>query len=74
MDSYPYAESSPIWFNAIGSTSAAAKSEAAKKLLAVLRASNEIVKDAYSDNEIPNITAHFAKAEKFLVDASKMEQ
>lgn len=74
MDSYPYAESSPIWFNAIGSTSAAAKSEAAKKLLAVLRASNEIVKDAYADNEIPNITAHFAKAEKFLVDASKMEQ
>jgi len=66
MDSYPFAETSPIWFNKIGSTNAIAKKEAAQKLLDVLKVSEERLKDGYGDIPTPNLTAHFRKAKKKL--------
>ena len=67
MDSYIYAESSPIWFNVIGSTSSAAKVGAANKLLEILKVSENMTKQAYGDNPAPNITAHFEKARQKLL-------
>lgn len=62
MDSYPFAETSPIWFNEIGSTSLKPKTEAAKKLIDILEASFQLVKEKYKGHEMPKIKAHFSKA------------
>lgn len=74
MDSYPYAESSPIWFHTIGSTEKNSKIEAAKKLLAVLKASKNDVQSAYQGLEIPVIMAHFKKAENILLEIINTKQ
>ena len=71
MDSYPFAESSPIWFNKIGSTSASSKIEAANKLLKAFEVSEGLMKTSYSNKEIPNLTAHFSKARKELIRLTK---
>lgn len=67
MDSYIYSESSPIWFREIGSTTPTAKAGAAKKLLEILKSSENLTKQAYGDNPAPKITAHFDKAKKKLL-------
>ena len=67
MDSYIYSESSPIWFNETGSTSPAAKVGAANKLVEILKVSENITKQAYSDHPTPNISAHFEKARQKLM-------
>jgi TolB protein len=71
MDSYPFAESSPIWFYEIGSTSAKTKIEAARKLLEALKVSDKIVKTNHLNKEIPNVTAHFSKAQEKLLNIIK---
>ena len=67
MDSYPFAESSPIWFGAIGSTMPISKIESAKKLLKALNISEQRLKDGYGDNPIPNLLAHFDNARQKLL-------
>ena len=74
MDSYPYAETSPIWFHKVGSTSSTKQKEAAIKLLSVLNASYTSVNDAYGTNPIPNITAHFNAAKTKLLKIIEDEQ
>lgn len=71
MDSYPFAESSPIWFYAIGSTSANTKIEAARKLLKAFEVSDKIVKTNYLNKEIPNVSAHFTNAQVKLLNIIK---
>ena len=71
MDSYPFAESSPIWFYEIGSTSANSKIEAARKLLEAFKVSDKIVKTNYLNKEIPDVTAHFSKAQEKLLNIIK---
>jgi TolB protein len=66
MDSYAFAESSPIWIDTIGSTMPNAKIDAAKKLLKILEVSEKRLKDGYGDNKIPNLLEHFSKAREKL--------
>lgn len=74
MDSYPFAESSPIWFSEIGSTMPESKQRAAKKLLATFDVSTNIVMDAYQGVEIPKIKAHFKKAKEKLQAIARGEE
>lgn len=66
MDSYAFAESSPIWINSIGSTMPNAKIGAAKKLLKTLEISEKRMKEGYGDNKIPNLLNHFSMAREKL--------
>ena len=68
MDSYPFAETSPIWFNQIGSTSPIHAKRAAQNLLKLLTVSKERLTEGYGDNPIPNLQAHFEKARQKLLD------
>jgi len=67
MDSYPFAESSPIWFGTTGSTASVSKRESAKKLLKALNVSEQRLKDGYGENPIPNLLRHFDTARQKLL-------
>lgn len=67
MDSYPFAESSPIWFNNIGSTTTMTAQNAAQNLLKLLSVSNERLIKGYGDAPIPKLKAHFEKARQKLL-------
>jgi TolB protein len=71
MDSFIFAESSPIWFNAIGSTTAISKKEAANKLLKVLEVSEQRLKKGYGESKIPNLERQFSMARTKLMDILK---
>lgn len=62
MDSYLFAESSPVWFGQVGSTDPAAAREAARKLSMVLDASEQKLREGYGEIPIPNLLEHFARA------------
>ena len=66
MDSFIFAESSPIWFNEIGSTMPNSKVDAANKLLKILEFSEKSMKQGYGDHKIPNLLNHFFKAREKL--------
>ncbi|MDR8391557.1 CehA/McbA family metallohydrolase [Aliifodinibius sp. S!AR15-10] len=66
MDSYPFAETSPIWFDEVGSTDPHAKKEAAEILLKELNEAEQNMKEGYSDTPIPNLMEHFQKARERL--------
>lgn len=66
MDSYPYAETSPIWINKIYSTNPIVKKQAAKSLLTLLQVSENRLKQGYGDSPIPKLEAHFNKAKEHL--------
>jgi TolB protein len=66
MDSYPFAETSPFWFGATGSTTTSAKGESATKLLKALEVSEQRLKAGYGENPIPNLLGHFGKAREKL--------
>ncbi|MFI1744535.1 CehA/McbA family metallohydrolase [Thalassobellus sediminis] len=68
MDSYTFAESSPIWFNSIGSTMPNTKINAAKKLLELLEFSEKTIKQSYRKSKTPNLMEHSAKARAKLMD------
>jgi len=68
MDSYAFAESSPIWFQKIGSTMPNTKIEAANKLLKILVVSEQRLKNGYGENKTPNLSAHFSKAREKLMN------
>lgn len=65
-DSYAFAESSPLWFDEIGSTMPNAKIDAANKLLKILEVSNKRMNDGYGENQTPNLSDHFSKAREKL--------
>ena len=67
MDSYPYAESSPIWFNNVGSTTPITAKHAAQDLLKLLSVSNERLVKGYGGASIPKLKAHFEKARQKLL-------
>lgn len=66
LDAYLYAETSPVWFFAVGSTEPAARSQAAVDLLRVLDASESGLKAGYGTTPIPRIREHFGKARSQL--------
>jgi TolB protein len=67
MDSFIFAESSPLWFNEIGSTMTNSKINAANKLLKILNSSEKRLKQGYGENHIPNLEGHFSKAREKIV-------
>jgi TolB protein len=67
MDSFIFAESSPLWFSQIGSTMPNSKISAANRLLKILDTSKESLKQGYGENQIPNLENHFSKAREKLV-------
>jgi TolB protein len=62
MDSYLFAESSPVWFGQIGSTDPTAERQSAVKLLEALDLAEENMKKGYGNAPIPRLLSHFAKA------------
>ncbi len=70
MDSYPFAHTSPIWINEVGSTEPAAEKKAASELLRVLNEKEKLIEMGYQDNPIPKIKAHFQKARELLEQKS----
>ncbi len=62
MDSYLYAESSPVWLGEVGSTEPAARREAAQELLKVLDVAEKNLESSYQGVPIPELTAHFQEA------------
>ncbi|HET6564237.1 MAG TPA: CehA/McbA family metallohydrolase [Xanthomonadales bacterium] len=66
LDSYLFAETSPIWFGAVGSTEPAAMRQAAAKLLMILDVSEQNLREGYGESPIPNLLAHFALARERL--------
>lgn len=63
-----YAETSPVWFGAIGSTDATAAAESAAMLLMALDVADARMRDGYGETPIPNLLGHFAQARKRLRD------
>ena len=73
MDSYPYAETNPIWIGEIGSTDPGARREAATDLLKVLDASEQKLHQGYGDTDIPNLQQHFDDARRELEEQAQAE-
>jgi len=66
MDSYLFAESSPVWFDKVGSTDPAAARQSAQNLLMVLEVAEKNLKAGYGNAPIPNLLEHFGKAKTRL--------
>jgi TolB protein len=66
MDSYPFAETSPVWIGAVGSTDPEAKGRAARDLLRILDAAETRTQEAYGDYAIPRLQDHFDEARALL--------
>jgi TolB protein len=66
LDSYLFAESSPVWFNAVGSTDPEVARESAETLLVALDTAEKDVKKGYGNAPIPKILGHFDKARERL--------
>lgn len=62
MDSYLYAESSPVWFGEVGSTDSVAARQSAQNLLMLLDVAEKNLKAGYGNAPIPNLLEHFNKA------------
>ncbi|MFT5500940.1 MAG: TolB protein [Woeseiaceae bacterium] len=62
LDSYLYAESSPVWFTEIGSTDPSAARQSAQNLLMVLDIAEKNLRAGYGNAPIPNLLEHFEKA------------
>ena len=71
LDSYPFAESSPIWFHHRGSINPNSAQQSANELLEVLKVSTLRMKTGYGDHPIPNLIGHFEKAKLKLEEIAK---
>jgi TolB protein len=66
LDSYLYAETSPVWFGAVGSTDPDALRRSAETLLMVLDVSEAALREGYGEAPIPDLLEHFAQARSRL--------
>ncbi|MDX1554600.1 MAG: CehA/McbA family metallohydrolase, partial [Xanthomonadales bacterium] len=66
LDSYQYAETSPVWFHAVGSTDAESRNRAAQQLLVELDVKEQALIDAYGNANLPRLRAHFQDARERL--------
>jgi TolB protein len=66
LDSYLYAETSPVWFGAVGSTDPDALHGSAETLLMVLDVSEAALREGYGEAPIPDLLEHFAQARSRL--------
>ncbi|WP_298536079.1 CehA/McbA family metallohydrolase [uncultured Algibacter sp.] len=70
MDSYPFAECAPIWFNEVGSIDITVAKQSAEKLLMLLEVSKDRLEKGYGESAIPKLKAHFEKAKQKLLKIS----
>ncbi|MEJ2004551.1 MAG: CehA/McbA family metallohydrolase [Cyclobacteriaceae bacterium] len=66
MDSYPFAETSPVWIGRVGSTDPESRKTAASRLLAALEVAYQTLKAGYGENPIPKLEAQFEEAREKL--------
>jgi hypothetical protein len=66
LEGHLFAESSPVWFFATGSTDPTAAKRSAENLLRVLDATELGIKAGYGTAPIPNILGQFARAREKL--------
>ena len=71
LNSYLFAETSPVWFGEIGSTDAVAARQSAQNLLMLLDVAEENLKAGYGNTPIPNLLGHFGKARARLEELAK---
>jgi TolB protein len=62
MESHLFAESSPIWFRAVGSTDPTAARQSAEVLLRALNVAAKNVREGYGNVPIPQLLGHFERA------------
>ena len=66
MDSYVFAQTSPVWIGSVGSTDPVAFRQAATDLLRALDSADFVVQNGYMGKETPNLEQHFEGARKVL--------
>ena len=66
MDSYPFAETNPVWIGQVGSTVPAAERRAARDLLRLLGVAEQRLRAGYGDAPTPKLQAHFEEARATL--------
>jgi TolB protein len=66
MDSYPYAHTSPVWIDRVGSSEPMARAAAARDLLRALDVADQALEIGYSGTEHPRLLAHFSAARHVL--------
>ena len=71
MESYPFAETSPVWIGKKGSFDPLARQAAAEVLLMILDVSEQDLKTGYAETEIPKLLKHFTEARLFLEKISR---
>lgn len=71
MDSYPYAETNPVWIERVGSTEPTARRRAAGDLMKVLDASEAKLDRGYGDTPIPTLRQHFEDARQALQEHTR---
>ena len=62
LDSYQFAETSPVWFGQVGSTDPDAVRQYSRQLLLVLNEAEKEFKNGYGDHPLPKLLAHFQRA------------
>ena len=62
MDSYPFAETNPVWIGRVGSTSPGPARPAARELLRVLDAAEARLREGYGETSIPKLQEYFNEA------------
>jgi TolB protein len=68
MHARPFAHSSPIWINKMGSTNPIAEKAAIYDLLKAIDAAQKTAKEAYEEQDMPKLYARFEKARAKLRD------
>jgi TolB protein len=71
MHARPFAHSSPIWIESIGSTDANSRKVAAADLIRAIDASERIAKAAYGETEMNRMNTRFEEARKVLREMLK---
>jgi TolB protein len=71
MHARPFAHSSPIWIESIGSTDADSRKVAAADLIRAIDASDRIAKAAYGETEMNRMNTRFEEARKILREMLK---
>ena len=71
MHARPFAHSSPIWINSIGSTDPNSRKAAAADLIRAIDASERIAKAAYGEIEMNRMMTRFAEARESLREMMK---
>ena len=71
MHARPFAHSSPVWIESVGSTDANARKAAAADLIRAIDAAERIAKAAYGEIEMNRMLNRFEEARKRLKEIAK---